>query len=101
MALISAGVSWSLLVLSSGLRLSRMLPAFLVSLDFAVSLPQPEGDSEFVRRLQAVDSRAAAKLQRLSKLVLLRRGLFPGLQAALDNWRSVCSGKALSLGTSG
>jgi hypothetical protein len=34
-----------------------MLPAFLVSLDFAVSLPQPEGDSEFVRRLQAVDSR--------------------------------------------
>jgi hypothetical protein len=35
------------------------------SLDFAVSLPQPEGDSEFVRRLQAADSR----LQRLSKLV--------------------------------
>jgi hypothetical protein len=59
-----------------------MLPAFLVSLDFAVSLPQSEGDSEFVRRLQAVDSR----LQRLSmhKLVLLRRGLlFPGLQLML------------------
>jgi hypothetical protein len=56
-----------------------MLPAFLVSLDFAVSLPQPEGDSEFVRRLQAVDSR----LQMLSKLVLLRRGIFPGLQSTL------------------
>jgi hypothetical protein len=34
----------------------------LVSLDFAVSLPQPEGDSEFVRRLQAV----ASRLQMLS-----------------------------------
>jgi hypothetical protein len=48
-------------------------------LDFAVSLPQPEGDSEFVRRLQAADSR----LQMLSKLVLRRRGLFPGLQSTL------------------
>jgi hypothetical protein len=54
-----------------------MLPAFLVSLDFSVSLPQPEGDSEFVRRFQAADSR----LQMLSKLVLRRRGLFPGLQS--------------------
>ena len=97
MALISAGVSWSLLVLLSGLHLSRMLPAFLVSLDFAVSLPQPEGDSEFVRRLQAADSR----LQMLSKLVLRRRA-FSG--ASVDAGRlttalhSSCIGKALSLG---
>jgi len=69
----------------------------LVSLDFAVSLPQPEGDSEFVRRLQAADSR----LQMLSKLVLRRRA-FSG--ASVDAGRlttalhSSCIGKALSLG---
>jgi hypothetical protein len=65
--------------LGRGHDLSRVLPAFLVGLDFAVSLPQPGGDSEFVRRLLAVDSR----LQRLSKLVLVRRGHFSGLQSAL------------------
>ena len=61
------------------------------------SLPQPEGDSEFVRRLQAADSR----LQMLSKLVLRRRA-FSG--ASVDAGRlttalhSSCIGKALSLG---
>ena len=62
----------------------------LVSLDFAVSLPQPEGDSEFVRRLQAANSR----LQMLSKLVLRRRA-FSG--ASVDAGRLTTSLHNLAL----
>ena len=60
--------------LAPGEGVARLLGELGLHLDFAVSIPLPEGDCEFVRRLQAVDPR----LKRLSRSVLLHMSFFRG-----------------------